>query len=436
MPLASSPKEIVIDIPALYSKQKYVRENAERYNVLAWGRRSGKTTFGTDLVIETVLDQRQPLGWFAPDFKILDPVWNYYVKLFAPLTIDKDETKRYLELQGGGIFECWSMQSGIVARSRKYKRAILDEAAYVGDLKKRLEYEVMPTLIDLTGDLWLFSSTNGDDEFKTYFDMGQNPNEPEWFSNRVMTWENPFLPKKERDRVFKLAEVDRDPMAQQEYGAEFKTGKDNFVKSQWVDACLLNADRWKPLDPRSPICVGIDVAAKNDLFSITGWGRSQAEYDEQGNLLKPQKYKPMFSKLFYPEELTTYDGRVTFDKPKEFLRNINRSYQVLEYSYDPYQAWGLADDMFKEGIATFREFPQGQQRVLSDSLFYTLIRDSQIEMNFHDQGNKELAEHIKNADVKIVGEDKRRMEKRKDDLKIDSAVSSSMAIWALQSWSI
>jgi hypothetical protein len=75
-----------------------------RNNVLAWGRRAGKTTFGSDLVIETVIDQRQPLGWFAPDFKILDPVWNYYVNLFAPLTVDKDETKRYLELHGRRYF--------------------------------------------------------------------------------------------------------------------------------------------------------------------------------------------------------------------------------------------------------------------------------------------------------------------------------------------
>lgn len=437
MPLASSgPKEIVIDIPALYSKQQYVRDNAERYNVLAWGRRSGKTTFGSDLVIETVLDQRQPLGWFAPDFKILDPVWNYYVKLFAPLTIDKDETKRYLELQGGGIFECWSMQSGIVARSRKYKRAIVDEAAFVGDLKKRLEYEVMPTLIDLTGDLWLFSSTNGDDEFKIYFDMGQNPNEPEWFSNRVMTWENPFLPKKERDRVYKLAEEDQDPMAMQEYGAGFLSGADNFVPPAWVDALTLNADWWKPLDPRTSICVGIDVAGKNDLFSIKGWGRSPAEYDDKGNLLKPKKYKPMFAKFFYPEELRGGNGGVDFSKPKQFLRDVARNYSVLCFAYDPYQAWGLADDLWKEGIGIFEEFPQGQKRVLSDSLFYTLIRDREIEMSLHSEEHKELAQHIKNANAKIEGEDKRRLVKRTDSLKIDGAVSSSMAIFSLQAYGI
>jgi hypothetical protein len=426
MPLASSQKEIFIDIPALYSKQQYVRDNAKRYSCLAWGRRSGKTTFGSDLVIETVLDQRQPLGWFAPDFKILDPVWNYYVKLFALLTIDKDETKRYLELQGGGIFECWSMQSGIVARSRKYQRAIVDEAAFVGDLKKRLEYEVMPTLIDLTGDLWMFSSTNGEDDFKTYYDMGQNPNEPEWFSNRVATWENPFLPKKERDRVYRLAEIDRDPMARQEYGAEFINGSDNFVPAAWVDACALNNDWWKPLDPYTPICVGIDVGTKNDLFAITGWGRDG----------QTRKYKPAFVKIFHPEDLTTGGGIVNFNKPKDFLRQVARNYHVLTFAYDPYQCAGMADDLYQEGLGMFEEFTQGQKRTLADSLLYTLIRDRELEWSFYDEDCKEMAQHIKNANAKIEGEDKRRLVKRNDNLKIDGAVSGSMAIFSLQSFNV
>lgn len=416
--------EIFIDIPALYSKQQYVRDNAERYNSLAWGRRSGKTTFGSDLVIETVLDQRQPLGWFAPDFKILDPVWNYYVKLFAPLTIDKDETKRYLELQGGGIFECWSMQSGIVARSRKYKRAIVDEAAFVGDLKKRLEYEVMPTLIDLTGDLWMFSSTNGEDDFKTYYDMGQDPNEPDWFSNRVATWENPFLPKKERDRVYKLAVDQADPMARQEYGAEFIDGNDSFVPAAWVDACGLGREWWKPLDPYTPICVGIDVGLKNDLFAIEGWGRDRDS----------RKYKPIFSKIFHPEDLTTGGGIITFAKPKEFLRQVAKDFHILCFAYDPHQCQGMADDLRMEGIPNFVEFPQGARRTLGDSLLYTLVRDREIEFNMYDESHTEIAQHIKNANSKIEGEDKRRLVKRNDSLKIDGAVSASMAIYSLQSY--
>jgi hypothetical protein len=96
----------------------------------------------------------------------------------------------------------------------------------------------------------------------------------------------------------------------------------------------------------------------------------------------------------------------------------------------------LADDLTQEGIGYFEEFPQGQKRVMADSLLYTLIRDMQIELYMHDQAHMELAQHIKNADAKIEGEDKRRLVKRTDTLKIDSAVSSAMSIFALQSYNV
>lgn len=424
MPLASSPKEIFIDIPALYPAQQYVRDHAARNTVLAWGRRAGKTTFGTDLVIETVVDQGAPLGWFAPDFKILDPVWNYYVKLFAPITVDKDETKRYLELRTGGIFECWSMLSGIVARSRQYKRAIVDEAGHIDNFKSRFEYEIGATLLDQIGDAWLFSSTNGDNDFKYYYDLGKNPNEPDWASFHLETWKNPYLPSKERERVRKLCEVDQDPVARQEYGAEFIDGTESFVPAVWVDACGMGREWWKPLDFHTPICVGIDVGLKNDLFAIEGWGRDQDS----------RKYKPVFSKIFHPEELTTGGGIITFAKPKEFLRQVARDFHILCFAYDPHQCQGMADDLRMEGIPNFVEFPQGSKRTLGDSLLYTLIRDREIEFNMYDESHVEMAQHLKNANSKIEGEDKRRLVKRNDSLKIDGAVSCSMAIYSLQSY--
>jgi hypothetical protein len=78
--------------------------------------------------------------------------------------------------------------------------------------------------------------------------------------------------------------------------------------------------------------VGIDVGTKNDLFSLTGWGRSQAEYDQLGNMIKGRKYKPAFAKIFHPEDLTSGNGKVTFDKPKEFLRQVARNYHILNFS--------------------------------------------------------------------------------------------------------
>jgi hypothetical protein len=48
----------------------------------------------------------------------------------------------------------------------------------------------------------------------------------------------------------------------------------------------------------------------------------------------------------------------------------------------------------------------------------------------------ELAQHIKNANSKIEAGDKRRLVKRNDKMKIDAAVSTSMALFALQSYNV
>lgn len=420
----SNNQVLRLRIPRPHAGQRQMINQGIRFNVLACGRRYGKTYVMGDRLLKPMLNG-YPVGWFAPTYKVLDDAWRYFKKVLAPLITKKDETDYYIELITGGKIEFWSMdKGGIVARSRKYKEVALDECGQIQDLERRFEYEIRPTLIDYQGGAWFGGTPNGITDFKKYFEKEKS--DPEWKSWQKPSWENPLLPLKEREEMKHRALVLQDPVARQEYGAEFLDGDQGFVPSGWVDALTLNADWWKPLDPRSPICVGIDVGAKNDLFSITGWGRDTVT----------RKYKPMFAKLFHPEELTGPGGGVSFDGPKQYLRDVSRSYQVLTFAYDPYQAWGLADDLWKEGIGIFEDFPQGQKRVLSDSLFYTLIRDREIEMNLHSEEHKELAQHIKNANAKIEGEDKRRLVKRTDSLKIDGAVSSSMAIFSLQAYGI
>lgn len=386
-------------------------------------RRFGKTILMADRLIEPMLNG-YPAGWFAPSYKILDDAWRYFKLVLGPVTKKKDETAHFIELVTGGELECWSMDSGIVARSRKYKEVGVDEAAQIADLKNRWEFEIRPTLVDFQGGAWFGSTPNGEGDFQEIYNFMRT--DPEWMSWQMPSWTNTFLPKKERENMRRMVEVEQDPVARQEYGAEFVASSQGFVPPAWVDACTLNADHYRPLDPSTPICVGIDVGAKNDLFAITGWGRDQ----------QTRKYKPAFVKIFHPEDLGGVEGKVNFDKPKEFLREVARNFYVLCFAYDPYQAWGLADDLYQEGIGIFEEFPQGQKRVMADSLLYTLIRDRQIELFLHSAEHGELAQHIKNADAKIEGEDKRRLVKRTDKLKIDSAVSSAMGIFSLQDYNV
>jgi hypothetical protein len=58
------------------AQEQIVRE-ARRFNVLACGRRFGKTTLGLDVLITEpggALDG-QPVAWFAPNSKLFNEVW-------------------------------------------------------------------------------------------------------------------------------------------------------------------------------------------------------------------------------------------------------------------------------------------------------------------------------------------------------------------------
>lgn len=194
-----SQSNIEIVLPSLYPAQQRVKQHSRRYNVLCWGRRAGKTTYGADRVVEVAVAQGQPYGWFAPNYKILDPVWEYFKTLFDPITVAKDEQRHFIKLVTGGSLECWSMDSGIVARSRKYKKVSIDEAAFTPNLLSRWEKEIEPTLVDYAGSADFYSTPDGHNDFETLFNYA--PTKPDWASFRVPSWENPHLPQEERERV-------------------------------------------------------------------------------------------------------------------------------------------------------------------------------------------------------------------------------------------
>ena len=106
---------------------------------------------------------------------------------------------------------------------------------------------------------------------------------------------------------------------------------------------------------------------------------------------------------------------------KELIR-LCREFSVLEVTYDPYQLHDMAMRLRQAGIANFKEFNQGADRLKADKQLQDLIMARRIS---HD-GNPLLRQHIDNANIKKAGQDGIRLVKRSPSLKIDSAVALSM----------
>jgi phage terminase large subunit-like protein len=106
------------------------------------------------------------------------------------------------------------------------------------------------------------------------------------------------------------------------------------------------------------------------------------------------------------------------------LRRLISEYNVIQVTYDPYQLHDMAMRLRKEGLAWFKPFSQGQDRLIADSQLRDIIRDRRLWY----RGEADLEEHLQNANAAIdPQESKIRIVKRVENLKIDLAVSLSMA---------
>ncbi len=250
---------------ALYPKQAQIKSEARRFNVLDVGRRAGKTHLGMHLALETAC-AGDPVGWFSPGYKYLLEVWQTLTRLLRPVSDKINATERRIELNNGGVVECWTLDNNDdPGRSRKYKRAIVDEAAIAPNLKSAWEEAIRATLADLEGDAWFLSTPKGLNYFFDLFKRGQDSAaHPDWRSWQMPSSVNPFLPATE----IEAARLELPEMTfRQEFLAEFLSGEGAVFRN--VDACM-NALATRPEDHRGHyLCAGVDWGRSHDFTAIS-----------------------------------------------------------------------------------------------------------------------------------------------------------------------
>lgn len=146
-------------LPTLHPKQDYIIRNAKRFNHLRCGRRFGKTTLIEEL--SSVSLDGYPVGIWFPTYKDLSEVWKDLKKLYISIISRKDEQLKQIELVTGGLIDFWSMEDPDSGQGRKYKRAIIDEAAKAPKLYQAWENTIRPTLTDYQGDAFILSRPKG-----------------------------------------------------------------------------------------------------------------------------------------------------------------------------------------------------------------------------------------------------------------------------------
>jgi predicted phage terminase large subunit-like protein len=189
-----------VRLPLLHSAQEQIRSGAGRFNVLNCGRRFGKDVLGQDLLVEPALAEKGlPTAWFAPTYRMMLDTFREVADTLRPVASKINASDHRIELVTGGVIDMWSLDVPDVARGRKYKRVIINEAALVPDLTRVFQKVIRPTLADYQGDAWFLSTPVGHNDFFDLYNR-QFTNE-NWRGWTYPTSANPYIPASEIEEM-------------------------------------------------------------------------------------------------------------------------------------------------------------------------------------------------------------------------------------------
>ena len=299
-----SSQTLTVRLPRPHRGQRDILKGLRRFNVIACGRRFGKTNLGTQLLVGTVLEGR-PAGWFAPTYKYLTDVWRDSLRILQPVTKVISKQERRIELITGGVAEFWSLEDKDSGRGRKYARAIIDEAAKVKDLGDIFNEAIRPTLTDLRGGADFLSTPKGMDFFWQSFARGSDQSEPEWTAWSRPTSANPYIAPDEIEAARRQLP---DRVFRQEFLAEFiEEAGGVFRKVREA----IDSGRIQPDEPRSGnyYSIGVDLARVEDFTVIAILdGNGRQVYQERFNLISWERQIEVIRR-----NAARYPGRVVID---------------------------------------------------------------------------------------------------------------------------
>lgn len=216
-----------------------------------------------------------------------------------------------------------------------------------------------------------------------------------------------------------------------------------YFLNQWVAA----AELWLPfgawdactspleLDPALPVCVGVDVAYRNDSTAVVIAQRQQLEMGERTVVRATVWENP------YPEGHTLHDSwELNIFEVEQHLKEIRERFptpateidgQVMpgpEFAYDPYVFLRSAQVLEGEGLAMV-EYPQHDSRMIAASQsLYQLVVEGKIA---HD-GDPVLKRHIESAVADQKPRGWRLTKPKGSRKKIDAAVACAIASYRAQ----
>lgn len=169
-----------------------------RFNVLACGRRFGKTVLAKFLIMQAFSEQKR-VAYYVPSSAYYDDVWRDITDMLQPFIqvrlLKVRQDRKTIESRTNDA--CIHLHSNVAkeaGRGKEYDRIVVDEAAFCQNLKYSWEYVMRATLIDRIGDAYFLCSPNGIDNYFYTLSTREKEGREGWTFTSFPTWENPRIP--------------------------------------------------------------------------------------------------------------------------------------------------------------------------------------------------------------------------------------------------
>jgi hypothetical protein len=365
-----------VTLPKPHAAQRKVMAEARRWNAVSCGRRWGKSTLGIDRLVVPALEG-YPTAWFSPTYKMLSDLWRETRRVVAPVTERVNAQEHRIELVTGGVIDMWSLENPDSVRGRKYKRAVIDEAAMVPNLADAWNYVVRPTLTDFEGDGWFLSTPKGRNFFWHLHEWGQDPHRPEYASWQMPTLANPFIKASEvEDARQNLPER----VYQQEYLAQFLEDAGGVFRG--VSECVDKGRTQNEPATTPGNVLGVDLARVEDFTVLTVLNPAGRQvYHERFNEIKWERQIATIERVAKQYHATVYlDSTGLGDPIFEQLRG--RGFQIHGYQFTNASKEALIDSLamaLENGRRRLMDVPAQTTELLAYQ--YELTPSRNVRMN-------------------------------------------------------
>ena len=361
---------LTLTLPKRLPWQQQVAREAKRFNVVDVGRRAGKTTLGIDRCA-TKETLGYPVGWFSPTYRMLTEIWRDATRILAPITTRRSVQDHRLELVTGGVVEFWSLDNPDIARGRKYKRIVVDEAAMIPMLMDAWNYVLRPTLTDFGGDAWFMSTPKGRNGFWQMYQWGVDPGQPDWACWQMPSYVNTKIARSELDAM-------RDALPEmaykQEILAEFLDDGGSVFRN--VKACTNAPETTPEAHKGHTLIAGIDWGKQSDFTCISIGCRdckcevakdrfNQIDYVVQRDRLRAlhEKWRPASIlcelnsigqpnfEMLQREGLPVQGFTTTASTKPPLIENMVLAFERTEWQFQPDPVWTAELEAFERTVS-------------------------------------------------------------------------------------